>query len=338
MPAASRASGGSCHMRETRSENFADTADYQAGLARAGLGAFLVCARGFKARLTWVELSDLSLLRGQEDVARVAYIKLAPRRAFVTFPTNAGSSMIWAGVRLRLGDIVFHSLGDQMYQRTIGPCHWGAMAVSPNSLSDYGRALVERNIVPPRIDRIVRPSSSAAGLLRRLHKSACRLAANNADAIAHPEVAKALDQDLIYALVTCLEGDVLADRSTHQHHIETMAAFEELLAANPAMSVPLPRLCRILGVSQRTLQLCCADFLGMGPNRYLRLRRLHAAHSALLRPDPEIRCVAEIARRYGFSELSRFATAYRALFDEKPSESLRRSIGLPGRCDPAQSA
>ena len=62
----------------------------------------------------------------------------------------------------------------------------------------------------------------------------------------------------------------------------------------------------------------------MGPIRFLNLRRMHLAHRALLRTEPENSTVTRIATDYGFWELGRFSVTYRALFGEPPLESLRR--------------
>jgi transcriptional regulator GlxA family with amidase domain len=61
----------------------------------------------------------------------------------------------------------------------------------------------------------------------------------------------------------------------------------------------------------------------MGPIRYLALRRMHLARRALLQADSST-TVTRVATDHGFWELGRFSVAYRALFDESPSESLRR--------------
>jgi transcriptional regulator GlxA family with amidase domain len=68
--------------------------------------------------------------------------------------------------------------------------------------------------------------------------------------------------------------------------------------------------------------MCCAEFLGVSPTRYLLLQRLNKARSALRRANPSKASVAEIARSHQFLELGRFAVTYRTTFDEPPSATL----------------
>jgi transcriptional regulator GlxA family with amidase domain len=76
----------------------------------------------------------------------------------------------------------------------------------------------------------------------------------------------------------------------------------------------MPALCSAIGVPERTLRVCCTEFLDMSPARYLLLRRLNMVRSALRRADPETESVAEIARSCQFQEPGRFAVTYRTIF------------------------
>ena len=82
-------------------------------------------------------------------------------------------------------------------------------------------------------------------------------------------------------------------------------------------------------VSDRTLRACCAEFLGMNPTQYVRLRRLKEVRLALRDAHPNKVKVAEVADRFGFTQLGRFAGTYRATFGEIPSTTLERIPGVP---------
>jgi AraC-like DNA-binding protein len=107
-------------------------------------------------------------------------------------------------------------------------------------------------------------------------------------------------------------------------HSRVISRFEELLEANGDWPLHLAKISEATGVSDRTLRICCHEHLGMGPIRYMWLRRMHLARSALVSADRATATVTEIATHFGFCELGRFSVEYRALFGELPSVSLRR--------------
>ena len=94
-----------------------------------------------------------------------------------------------------------------------------------------------------------------------------------------------------------------------------------LLAAAPDRQFNIGELATMLGVSRRTLHQQCVERFGMSPGRYLRQRRMKMARVSLLKAEGTT--VAEIANLHGFSELGRFAAAYRKTFGEHPSTTLR---------------
>ena len=303
---------------------FNEPGDYEASVYEAKFELVVTGGGRFKAALTRAELGELHLLRSQEDQASIAYVGLPGDLVFVAFPTRFNPPPVWSGQELRSGDIVFYGLGEHVHQRTAGSSEKGFIALRPERLGFWSRTLTEAEIAPPTFARIVRPSRSIASRLFYLHAEASRLVEDSPEIIAHPEVKRSLEQHLIHALITCLAPDAPPKmRQIKARHAAVMNRFEEALAAHPDRPLRVPEICMAIAVCERTLRLCCAEFLGMSPGRYLRLRQLKLARRALLNADPETTSVAAVARRYGFTELGRFAGMYHAVYGEAPSATLR---------------
>jgi len=98
----------------------------------------------------------------------------------------------------------------------------------------------------------------------------------------------------------------------------------EWAADVPDETLNLVALARVAGVSLRQLQQAFKAYTGMAPAQWLRLKRLNNAHRELLRAQGSATTVAEVAMHWSFWHLGRFSSSYRALFDELPSETLKR--------------
>lgn len=97
---------------------------------------------------------------------------------------------------------------------------------------------------------------------------------------------------------------------------------------HPGESVSIGDLCASAGVSERTLRNAFHDVFGVSPKQYLIRRGLEEAHRALLMAHGARGAVTHVATECGFFELGRFAGAYRHLFGERPSETLRAALAL----------
>lgn len=82
-------------------------------------------------------------------------------------------------------------------------------------------------------------------------------------------------------------------------------------------------LCERLRVSRRTLQNSFQVITGTRPVEYLRNLRLNAVRRRLIETSASEFKVGEVAAQLGFYHLSHFASHYRALFGEYPSETRR---------------
>jgi AraC-like DNA-binding protein len=315
-------------MPGSGTRTFLDPDHYEASLRRAQIETVITPHGKFQARLTWAELHDLKVVRCEEGFSRVAYVCLGPQLSFVTFPGHLEPFPVWGGTELRPHEIIFHSRGDRLHQSTSRPGVWSVIALNPVQLEYYGRALSGKPFSLPPEASILGPSPRDAARLRRLHAQICRLAETKPRILSHSEVARALEQDLIQALVASLTTTaVRAQGVDKRDHASIMISFEEVLAQRLGDSLHMPTLCELIGVTQQALRSSCAEFLGMSPTRYVLLRRLRQVRITLRDAEPDALSIAELARRFGFEQLARFAAAYQAVFGEAPSTTLQRAPG-----------
>jgi AraC-like DNA-binding protein len=306
---------------------FIDPDDYQASLSHLRIDLLVTTKSAFNARLTWATLHHMQLLRSEEDMPRIAHVCPAPKLVFVGFATRPDPPMVWGGVELQTRDIIFHPQGERFHQRTTGPCSWSLVGLAREHLETYCEVLSGKTLSVPAATRILRPAARDAARLRRLHAQVCRLAETRAKVLTHPEVARAIEQGLIHALVTCLAAKARDDKAARRCRTGIMARFEEVLADHPNRLLHMHELCALIGVTDPTLRSCCAEFLGISPDQYMLLRRLQAVRVALRDADPAAATVAKIAGSCGFTELGRFTAAYQTAFGESPSITLRRAPG-----------
>jgi AraC-like DNA-binding protein len=97
----------------------------------------------------------------------------------------------------------------------------------------------------------------------------------------------------------------------------------DAMHAAPGHPFTAPELAGIAGVGTRVLQEAFRRHVGMPPMTYLRELRLAGAHDELSKADPWQVNVSEVAVRWGFAHLGRFAGAYRARYGVSPSQTLR---------------
>ena len=104
---------------------------------------------------------------------------------------------------------------------------------------------------------------------------------------------------------------------------EALERAEAYLLAHFDTPLPVSRLSRLVGLSERGLRDAFYRVEGMGPKRWIMTVRLQRVHNALIENRAEPTTVTQAATEYGFYELGRFAAIYREAFGEAPSATLR---------------
>ncbi|HWS35083.1 MAG TPA: AraC family transcriptional regulator [Actinoplanes sp.] len=107
------------------------------------------------------------------------------------------------------------------------------------------------------------------------------------------------------------------------HRPRTVKRALDAIHAEPRRCWTAHDLSAVAGVGVRVLQDAFRRHVGMSPLTYLRRLRLDEVHAELSRSDPGQTNVSEVAYRWGFTHLGRFAGAYRSRFGATPSQTLR---------------
>ena len=312
-------------MPSSAVRTFTDPDDY--GAAQRGVKSELtLIGRGhFNAKLIGIALHRLGLQRSSDNLPRTAHSVNWKGLAIITFRTHPGPSLVRSGVEMEPTNIFRHGEDQAYYQRSSGSASFGALSLAVEDVAAIGEAMGGIDLTPPRDAMLVTPPPSAMAKLQRLHAAAGQLAEDAPAVIAHPEAARGLEQALIEAMIGCLaDGEGREDSLAQRHHELIMRRFRRVVEEHPEEPLYIPEICKAIRVSQRTLLACCQEHLGMAPKRYLLRRRMHLARGALREAGRDAPTVTDVATRYGFWQLGRFAVEYQSLFGESPSATLRR--------------
>jgi AraC-like DNA-binding protein len=318
------APGGVLKVAWSKVLSFTDPFPYTAAIRAADMQIFPTVKGEFRAELTQVTLRKVWMQRFSENLPRVHKGMIRRGRRVFTFLTERQAEVYNRGRLLSLGEICAENFEVQ-HARTSGDFGMGGVSLRPEDYGAVCKAIVGCELDTERRERFIQPNPDLMERLLKLHELAGGIAKNSPELFEIPEVVRTLEEQLVHVLVRCLADGIVStsNRNTLRQKI-IIARFEEFLEANPNTPLYLTDVCAAVGAAERTLRAACEEHVGMGPIRYLTLRRMHLAHRALERAVPSVAKVTQIATDHGFWELGRFSVAYRTLFGEMPSETLNK--------------
>ncbi len=117
-----------------------------------------------------------------------------------------------------------------------------------------------------------------------------------------------------------------AEREPRSHHSRRQALQRLYKYIKQSGDYPLSisQMCTIACVSQRTLQYCFEQELGVSPVSFVRDGRLNAVRRVLL-AQSEACAISDVALSFGFYHLGTFNYYYKRLFGETPSQTRERA-------------
>src|SRR5581483_7064218 len=156
---------------------------------------------------------------------------------------------------------------ERAHQRSTGACQWGLISLSTKEFVKCGKAMDRQPIASSHLEGVLRPARAETLRFRHSFRQACRLADTKIELIQDEKIARALEEEMLDALAHCLAGDHAVDALSkgRQHRAAVMARFEEASTEHIDQKLNVPTLCAEIGVAERTLRMCCAEFLGVSP-------------------------------------------------------------------------
>ncbi|MDP9815224.1 AraC family transcriptional regulator [Spirilliplanes yamanashiensis] len=233
--------------------------------------------------------------------------------------------------RERLADTgragIFAPVGDTVLDRWEADCRLIAVKISRPVLEAELHRMTGKPLRGPlrlaaEMDVTGGPGRSWAWLARMLADEA----GNDGSLADHPLVGPRLREGLVRGLLVAA-GDRHRDGLTGPGPAtaapksirRAMAAVQD----EPDHPYTVGRLAEIAGVSVRALQQGFRTHAATTPMGYVRDVRLGRAHRDLCAAAPGTVGVSEVAHRWGFVHLGRFAEQYRARYGVNPSATLR---------------
>jgi len=314
-------------MPWSRVVRFTDPLACQAAIQSADVEILPTTSGEFQVEITQIGMYRLCVQRFKAASPAVCTVAYKSDRRSIGFLTESNSAALQhCGLEVLPGDIVM-SRSDVAHRRSGADFHYGSISLPADELDTAVRSIVGSEFTTRLDQRIIHPHRQPMVRLLRLHKLLGQLAHDTPEILKLPEVVRALENELVHVMVRCLAaGADVETTSGGRRHDAIMGRFEEFLAAHPQRPLYLTEICAGIGVAERTLRAACEEHLGMGPIRYLTLRRMQLVRRALLGADANKTSVTRIVTDHGFWELGRFSVAYRTLFGESPSETLRRPV------------
>jgi AraC-like DNA-binding protein len=182
-----------------------------------------------------------------------------------------------------------------------------------------GEAIVETVQFVPALDL----TSGAGRSLRRWVAFAVEELDHSDALLRNPLAATQFEQLLLTGLV-CGQphnySDLLARRATVSPRSVRRAV--DYIHANLHLPITVEQIVAAAGVPGRTLYAHFRQATGLAPLAYVRKARYERVRHELLAGNSAH--LIDVAARWGFEHMGRFAQGYRALFGERPSETMRR--------------
>ena len=290
--------------------------DFDSQYVRLGKGAV-------DTQLTRVVLDRLVLLRCDERVPKYVFRATAPPAASLAFPLEINPQTVWGGTPVCETTLIHYAPGAEVVGHSTGAMTWVSIMFEQESLDRHAARLGVELAPQASAAQLLSPHPAAMAGLRAAARRLFAIADSAHAVLDIPEVRRFQEEKLLTAAVHAAESTAETREEVAVSHRRAVQCALEVLTNRCDEPVYLAELCDAAGVSERTLRTAFQRIHGVSPIRYLHLHRMGQARRALRDADCATARVSDIATRFGFANLGRFAVEFRQLFGQSPSQVLR---------------
>jgi len=131
---------------------------------------------------------------------------------------------------------------------------------------------------------------------------------------------KKIEDDILSSIIYSI---VTTDNSSNRAERQLAARLaKEFMIENKKKQIAILDICEAVGTTERTLHLGFKELYGISPKAFMKNLRLNYVRKELMQAEPGS-TVIDVAYKWNFYHLSRFAKSYYQMFNEYPSETLK---------------
>ncbi|MEV0524291.1 AraC family transcriptional regulator [Streptomyces sp. NPDC050439] len=259
-----------------------------------------------------------------------AYHVNIPLGGHMRFRQGGGASTVATAQRAG----VFQPVGDTVVERWTGDCRILAVKMDREALEQRLEQLLGRPTrapltLAPELDTTHGPGRSWARLVTTVIgdlRVEPGTPPGQASLYASPLVAAPLQEAILSGLLLAVDHPYRDELTAPERRLRPAPVKRAMDAVQERPEYPFTPagLAAEARVGVRWLQEAFRRYVGMSPMAYVREVRLIRVRDELREAEPGAISVSEVAHRWGFSHLGRFAEQYHARFGELPSQTLRR--------------
>ncbi len=245
----------------------------------------------------------------------------------IGIPANQNVNFIWRGQRISGSNLIVFPRGAELASVSSPDFHIYTCSFPEDQLASLGERLQLGDLDQLRGgNEVIQCDGDMISRVQRRLRALCHSARQGTQSLCQPDTQRQLVVELPQQLlITIAASEGICIPATSQKRDFAVIRAQAHIERHAHEPISIRDLCRAAGVSQRTLEYAFNERFGLTPKAFLLTYRLNLVRKELHNSDSSGTKVVDIANDYGFWHMGRFAAQYCRLFQELPSETLRRT-------------